>query len=82
VERELAQRLANKLAEKSAQRRSGLIAATQERFAIEAHKPAVVHLADFVATLQARQNTSKHVSMARRHIEEIIATAKPSKSPT
>ncbi len=55
---------------------SGLIDATQERFAVEGRKSAADHLADFVATLRARQNTSKHVSMARRHVEEIIATCK------
>jgi integrase len=76
VDKDSAQELADKLERHAEKRRSGLIDATQERFAIEGHRPVAQHVADFVATLQARQNTSKHVDMARRHIEEIVAECK------
>jgi integrase len=76
VDKDSAQELADKLERHAEKRRTGMIDATQERFAVEGRKSAADHLADYIATLQARQNTSKHVSMARRHIEEIIAVCK------
>ncbi len=72
ADKDAAQQLANKLETEAMQRRSGLIDATQERFAKEARRPLSEHLADYKAVLLARGNTDRYVEMTDARVRFIV----------
>jgi len=75
-DRKTAQEVANKIELDANLRKRGHIDSKAERYAQEARRPILEHLADFRAFLADKDNTAKHVQMTCQHIETIIQACK------
>ena len=76
TDKQITERLASALENKVALRREGLIDAAAERFAESERKPLSDHLADFIASMQARGCDPKHIRSTRTYIARVIAVAR------
>ena len=71
-----AQRIADKLESDVAQRRLGLIDCKTERYAKEAQRPILEHVADFEQNLQDRGSTPDHVAQTTRQVKATVSDCK------
>jgi len=71
-DRDAAQQLAGHLETEAMKRRTGQIDPTLERFAKQAQRPIAEHIADFRASLEAKENTSKHVELTEQRVRFIV----------
>ena len=65
-------RYANHLENEARKRRTGQIDPTLERFAQQAQRPIAEHMADFRASLEAKEDTDKHVDMTNQRVRFIV----------
>ncbi len=72
VDKDAAQQLANHLETETMKRETGQIDPTLERYAQQARRPVTEHVADFRTSLEAKQNTDKHVKMTDQRVCFIV----------
>jgi len=75
TDKETADRIARKYEADAALRRDGVIDVRQECIAKESARPITEHVEDFLANLESKQRSPKHVQMTRQHIEWIVNEA-------
>ena len=71
-DRDTAQQLANHLENEAMKRRTGQIDPMLERFAQQARRPIAEHVAEFRASLEAKDNTPKHVETTDQRVRFIV----------
>ncbi len=82
TDREVTQRLANRLEDEARQKRDGLIDPRAETLRDHGAKPLVDHLADFQQYLTAKGGTKSHAVKTRRRAEKVLTRTGAARSAT
>jgi len=72
ADKDAAKRIATQLETRASQIQLGLISPAQERYAQQAARPLIEHLADYSDCLRHKGNTEKHVRMTKNRIREVL----------